>query len=383
MTDIDPDKNFENKKKKEYKSISTSLKYKYTQDEERNIWLENIYPLGFMLINKISEIPWNKYSFKGYTECLIHEEEDEEDEEEVIIKKNMEGKATLLDSPYYVFGGAACEIYSKIYSLPSIVINDIVDPTSDIDIKIFSPVFSIKNGEEIIFDLVMMEKDGYTQLNDHYTEWLFKQVFSVCVDIEKYFDTSIFSLPNKENINESYELKNADMRDYIGPLLISRVLLREQKMIKIQVTTKVYEITNHMIEFVMSINQELEFGGIKQSYHYKPYEYKTPYSSIYVENPIQFFQNQLKALEDRYLIFSYENLYDYKLYNHCARIIYISYLLIYLKEMKLIKVLNPTEVSGFKKYITGLKNLNDICKPFSKYDIQEIITTNIQTLLKK
>jgi hypothetical protein len=51
--------------------------------------------------------------------------------------------------------------------------------------------------------------------------------------------------------------------------------------------------------------------------------------------------------------------------------------------MKLIKGVNPTEVSGFKKYITGLKNLNDICKPFSKYDIQEIIRTNIQTLLKK
>ena len=42
------------------------------------------------------------------------------------------------------------EIYSKIYSLSSIVINDIVDPTSDIDIKIFSPVFTIKNEEEII-----------------------------------------------------------------------------------------------------------------------------------------------------------------------------------------------------------------------------------------
>jgi len=380
MSDIDSDENFEKKGEKEYKSRSTSLKYKYTQDKERNIWLENIYPLGFMLINKISEIPWHKYYYKGNTECIIHTEEEDE---EVIIKKNMNGKASLLDSPYYIFGGAACEIYSKIYSLSSIVINDIVDPTSDIDIKIFSPVFTIKNEEEIIFDLVMMEKDGYTQLNDHYTEWLFNEVFLVCLDIEKYFDTSIFSLPNKENINESYDIKNADMKDYVGPLLISRVLLPEQKMIKIQVTTKVYEITNHIIEFIMSINQDLEFGGIKQSYHYKPYEYKTPYSNIYIENPIKLFQSQLKALEERYLIFSYENLYDYKLYNHCARIIYISYLLIYLKEMKLIKVLNPTEVSGFKKYITGLKNLNDICKPFSKYDIQEIITTNIQTLLKK
>jgi hypothetical protein len=380
MSDIDPDKNFKTNKKKEYKSISTLLKYKYTKDEERNIWLENIYPLGFMLINKISEIPWHKYKFNGETECLVHEEEDEE---EVIIKKNLEGKAKLLDSSYYVFGGAACEIYSKIYSSTSIDINEIVDPTSDIDIKIFSPIFSIKNGEEIIFDLVMMEKDSYTQLNDHFTEWLFNEVMLICLAIEKYFDTSIFSLPNKDDIDESYELKNADMKDYVGPLLISRVLLVEQKIIKIQVTTKVYEITNHMIEFLLPINQDLEFGGIKQTYHYKPYEYKTPYSSIYIENPIKFFQSQLKGLEDRYLIFSYENLYDYKLYNHCARIIYASYLLVYLKEMKLIKVLNPTEVSGFKKYITGLKNLNDICKPFSKYDIQEIIRTNIQTLLKK
>lgn len=365
--------------KKEYRSRSISFSYKYTHDEERNIWLENVYPLGFMLINKVSKIPWNEYKFKGETECLIHEEKDDE---EVLVKKNLYGKATLMDVPYYLFGGAACELYSKIY--PSIIdITSIVDPTADIDIKLHSPIFSIKNERDILYDLVMIEKNGYTQLNDHFTEWLFKEVFYMCLDIEKFFNTSIFSLPTRKDIHKDFELKNADMKDYVGPLLISRVLIPEQKMIKIQVSSKVYEITNHLLEFILPINEELENGGKKQIGYYKPYKYETPYSNIYVENPVKLFQNQLKALEDRYLIFSYENLYDYKLYNHCARIIYISYLLVYLREMNLIKALSPTEVSGFKKYITEIKNLNDICKPFSKYDIQKIITTNIQTLLKK
>lgn len=394
MANVDADKNFESisdagkakkskkskkREEKKYRSRSISFSYKYTRNIERNIWLENVYPLGFMLINKISNIPWNEYRFKGETECIIHEEKDDE---EVLIKKNIYGKAALLDAPYYVFGGAACELYSKIY--PFVVdITSIVDPTSDIDIKLYSPIFKIKNVGEMIFELVMMEKQGYTKLNDHFTKWLFNQVFFVCVDIEKYFDTLIFTLPNRKDINKDIELKYADMKNYIGPLLITRVLLSEQKMIKIQISTKVYGITNHLFEFILSINENLEYGGIKQSIYYKPYKYETPYSNIYIENPVKLFQTQLKALEDRYIIFSHENLHDYKLYNHCARIIYISYLLVYLKENMLINVLNPTEVFGFKNYINGVKNLNQICKPFSKYDIQQIITLNIQILLKK
>ena len=169
----------------------------------------------------------------------------------------------------------------------------------------------------------MKEEDSYTKLNNNYTEWVFKKLVNLCIDIKKYFDTSIFSLPN---IKDDFELNKSDIVEYIGPLLVTRVLLNDQNMIKIQVTTEVYGITDQLIEFIMSINENLEDGGTKQLfYHNKPYEYKIPGSIIYIENPIKLFNHQLKGLEDRYSISIDENFYRYKFYNHCARIIYISY----------------------------------------------------------
>lgn len=367
------------KKKIKYKSKSVRLKYNYTEDEKRNIWLENVYPLGFMLINKISNIPWNEYKFKGFTECIIHEEVNDE---EVIIQKELKGVAKLLQTPYYIFGGAACELYAKIY--PKVVdITDLVDPTSDIDIKILSPVFRPYKNKNIIFELPMKKELGYTKLNSDYTEWLFEKIVTLCIDIEKYFDRTIFSLPNKKDIKRDYELINADIVDYIGPLLITRVLLNDRDMIKIQVTTKVYGIINHLVEFILSINENIEDGGIKQLLYYnKPYKYKTPTSNIYIENPTKLFNHQLKGLEDRYSVSIEENLYKYKFYNHCARIIYMSYLLVYLKDNNIIKKLHRSEVLKFNKYINGSKNLNEICKSFSKYNIQNVVTENIKLLLK-
>jgi hypothetical protein len=335
-----------------------SMKYNYTENENRELWLTHIYPLGNMILSKIvSKIPWNTYRFEGYTLCEILTED------ETVVTTNLEGVADFSGvdefenyQPYYIFGGSACELYSKMY--PEIGnIHNIVDPTSDIDVRIYSPTFK-PFGDYSYNDISLVMKDeSYTKLNEHFTGWLFEEIVSLCDEVEHYFHESIFSVPDKMYDSD---IVNADLITNVGPLLISRVLLNEDDMIKIQISTKIGEISDHFIEFVLPINNTLDFGGAQQ---------KTPifrFESLFIQHPINLFFDQLKALVSRSKIIDDKH----KFYNHCARVLYLTELLQFLRINGIIerRQLNDKILRN---------NFDILCKPICGLDKKILQTIDL------
>jgi hypothetical protein len=350
------------KSKKYISNVLSPLKFKYTNLNTRLVWIENLYPIGYVIVNEISKIKWNKYEYEGITLCekIYDEEKDEEINKEMYLL----GKGKLNSKPYCFFGGVACELYSKFY--PKVGnINDLVDPTSDIDVKISSPFFKPEEISYEEIDLVLIKENKYTDIIKHYTRWLFNEVVNICNNIKKYFNPIIFSLPD---INDSEETMLSDLSENIGPMLITRSLFNEQNMIKIQVSTKIGDISDHFIEFVLPLpEKKIKLGGkieIDNSI--------IKLENILIEEPIVLFKKQFEALTNRYNEDIDSNIYKHKFYNHCGRVLYISRLLIFMKKEKKLRHIAPHE---FKKI-----NLEEKCESYN-INIEEELELNKSILL--
>ena len=53
-----------------------SLPFRYTDDISRINLIEEIYPISNLLIESISNIPWEDYEFIGPTQCSIQDDEE-------------------------------------------------------------------------------------------------------------------------------------------------------------------------------------------------------------------------------------------------------------------------------------------------------------------
>jgi hypothetical protein len=342
---------------KKYKNDG-SLKYKYTENIERDMWLREMYPLANMILSKVvSKIPWNKYRFEGSTLCQFTMFD--EDENESFEIKDIRGVAEFSEYryPYSIIGGTACELYGKMF--PEIGnIHNIVDATADIDIRINLPLFLPNNGGE--GTLVMNIGESYTNINDHYTNWLFENIVKLFKKNIKYFDKSVFSLPNA---SDDYEISRADLSMVIGPLLVTRVLLSEQNMIKIQVSTQVNGISDHFIEFILLIEHLESFDGL---------EAYVIFDSLIVQDPIKLFYKQIEALINRHKEDIEIDEHKYKFYNHCARVLYLTELLIFLRKNNLIG-----KYPDNSKIILKNNDFNKLCK---KYDLHDKIKETLKIL---
>jgi hypothetical protein len=213
-----------------------------------------LYPFGAQFLQILKEIPWKDYIFEGSTDILIEEDSEENNNtkvkanigmgEETYKKTTTQGKATLQEIPYILFGGLGCELYNRKYKT-----NILLEPTADIDCRLALPFFT-----DFVHDEVTpyMYDDSYTPLIKHYTQWLFN---CLCDCLEKY--TSIieefpFSKAEKE---DNYETKEADLVRNIGNFLVSRIYIPDKlgvPTIKIQVSVAVGTITYHVLEFILT-----------------------------------------------------------------------------------------------------------------------------------
>jgi hypothetical protein len=352
-------------KSKSFKSnVLSPLKYKYTDLKTRLIWIENLYPIGHAIVDKISKIKWNEYKYEGITLCekIYDEEKDEEINEEMYL----EGKGQLNSKAYSFFGGAACELYSKYYPEAG-NINDLVDPTSDIDVKITSPFFEPYDISSDSINLILIKENQYTNIIKHYTEWLFNEIVNICNNIKKYFNPIIFTLPD---INDSEETILSDLSVNIGPMLITRSLLNKQGMIKIQVSTKIGDISDHFIEFVLPLptSRRVELGGKTEDRSIIKLD------NILIKEPIVLFRKQFEALTNRYTKDVESNIYKHKFYNHCGRVLYMSRLLKYMKDNKKLRLISPKEFKNF--------NLGGKCNKLFP-DLENELELNIKYLLQR
>ena len=345
-------------KSKYISNVLSPLKFKYTDLRTRLVWIENLYPIGNAIVNEISKIKWNKYKYEGETLCeKIYDEEKEE--------MYLLGKGKLNDKPYCFFGGVACELYSKFY--PQVGnINDLVDPTSDIDVKISSPFFKPNEISYDYINLILIKENKYTDIIEHYTRWLFDEIVNICNNMKKYFNPIIFSLPD---INDSEETILCDLSENIGTMLITRTLLNKQNMIKIQVSTKIGDISDHFIEFMLPLpsSRKLELGGkieINSSI--------IKLENILLEEPIFLLRKQFEALTNRYSEDIDSNIYKHKFYNHCGRVLYLSRLLKYMKNNNKLRRISPYEFKNF--------NLKGKCN-FYNINMEQELELNIKDLL--
>ena len=351
-----------------------NVKYKYTEDKVRESWIDAVYPYGFQIMSILPKIEWASYSYEGT--LLIKKFED------VSISNNENRKFDLIttkgtvkspDTPYQVFGGAACELWARELekepcggwycksNKDKLRIRDIVDPTGDIDVRIASPEYTITD-ESYPFDdndelnLYIDSDANYTEFGDNYTRWLFNQVVDNFSKIKDNFNKSIFSLPDK---NEDYETDVADLYTRLGNLLISRSVI--ENMIKIQVSIKVATEVNTLLELVILKDDKTSFK------HYnKPYVL----NNIYLMQPKELLYGQIKGLFDRGTgiyktvknkpdwysnVNNYSGFYKYD--NHCARIVYL---------VKLLKIFDTRQHPDTKFHFAQLLGQGDILSIIKK-----------------
>lgn len=314
-----------------------SLPFRYTDDSARIDLIEEIYPISNLLIKSISNIPWEDYEFIGPTQCTIQDDEESDyfventGKFENIFNFNVVSR--LCKYPYYIFGGAACELYGKKYSKIK-KIHDIVDPSADIDVRILSPSvfiednldFNTTNEIDIITDyiniLTVYDKNKVSNLTEHYTKWIFDEVVKIIRKFSYEFNTSVCSLPNLEDDEET---SIANLSESIGPILVTRSYLFSDNTIKIQVSTKINNVSQHFIEFVLIISEE-NFKSQNSN--------RTIYQiidNVYVQDLHYLIENQYEAFISRFEHIK-TSPYLYKIYNHCARILHLLKIYKYLKE---------------------------------------------------
>ena len=345
----------------------SNLRFQYTKNPNRVSWVTAVTQYGAELIRMITYIPYNLYRFEG--ECDIFMETDSNNNKPVEFSmksvdeprgtiKRYEGSSVAPNTPYIIFGGTACEIYNMIY--PRVAnLHELTDPTGDIDIRLYSPNFIPRDVHTYGIPIMYTKKYGYNPVSDHYTRWLMDHIRNILEIIstkyEKSFETHGFIPAFPKDTDEA---SIADVSIQVGPFLICR--LYYNGMIKIQAIAKIQlpdgsEYADHFMEFIMLVNEE--------GYDDKPLQgdYIT-IDNIIVESPLKLLNGQIKGLKDRQPITAPASLH--KLINHYGRLMYITKLIRWLVENKII----PKPDGGlFSSLVDTLKSpafdRADVCEP--------------------
>lgn len=328
------------------------MRFNYTIDEQRKAWTEAIYPYGAQLIVEVGKIPWQSYSYSGYTSMG--------DWSGHVTEIRVTAKAPA-NTPYAFIGGAACEIYGREY--PSLNIQKWVDPTADLDVKVSYPDVTVADD-----DLTEVIKEGIG-LTDDYSDWLWNQAYFLCRRASPPLcATARFSPPTLADIQADNELRVADRIDRVGNVLITRCSVGN--MVKVQLTTTVDKVlTTHFLELIIPV-EESEGANLKPTHPKYSNIERVWGGKVLVESIPKTFADQVNALISRHK----SGVGPDKVANHVARIRYLAALLAYLKKevyygffwkfrgLMDLKILSPevtTEV---------LSNLRQITNPPSGFD---------------
>lgn len=304
------------------------------RNTNRATWVEALVPYGNQIISQLPNINWNSFEYTGPVEVDVPESENAGFSLAAVNRtlsgrEIIEATAKSGKNPYGVFGGAACELWASVIPVPNI--RDFVDPTGDIDVKIRLPLLTVLKDHTGEYDdptMYLATEDGFTDLGDQYSRWLFNEVVRVYSPLAKDFDKPVFSVPD---ISEDDELKLADIAEFYGNLLFTRMITRDKSNIKVQVsikvTTETSTVVNHLLEFLI----------ITSGQSYSPTE--PSIRGIPVPPPWQLFTEQVKGLTGRSeVVLAYWQKKPakmgkvnkiqsfHKIDNHCGRLLYLALL---------------------------------------------------------
>jgi hypothetical protein len=117
------------------------MDYKYTRDKDRILFTENGSKYADDFINLLRTIDW-KWSYEGECTFLINNEDSDSATEFVKIPC----KASLPETPYFVFGGYVYELFNKEFGH----LTNFLDPTGDVDVRVNLPVITTQHKESFI-----------------------------------------------------------------------------------------------------------------------------------------------------------------------------------------------------------------------------------------
>lgn len=316
--------------------------YIYTKDEARRTWIDVIAPLSSSIVSVLPKIDWSAFKYEGPIEIELEVPDDTAKESfstgTHTITLHSQCISNNKMTQYQVFGGGACELWGKAF--PQVPIRKYVDYTGDIDIRVALPSLTITDVAtlnffeegDFEFDIRMMQPvlvndKGYTPYGEAFTHWLYDEIVSKITTIAPYFNKKEIVLPD---FNEDDETAVSDIRTELGNLLVTRAIVQEGEVIKIQIATKTVlgdiSIMNHLMEFILPTKGTFTLSKV------------FTVDNIPVEDPMTLLFGQLKGLTDRGTgiknalitrpnIAKIENYPSfYKFDNHCARLLYLAHL---------------------------------------------------------
>ena len=273
---------------------------KYTQDKNRILFSKKVDTLIESTLEKVRDIPWSEYSYKG--PCHLMNAGTDEFEKVMI-------EAKLNSHPYVIIGGAVYFIYKQL--IPDA---GFMDPTGDIDIHLDIPkIISIQGKSDIRtlsnYYISTLKDKTLNELSLHYMNWLLDNVydfFEVDDDLEAY-----------EYSTESIITRTKNNQFYFS-------IVQEPNMIKLQVECKVkgMDSPDHLLEMILIANDEFCDAWDKKSVFYKDIQ---EFNGFPIQTYDKLIQHNMEAIDARFEL-AQDPSTKHKLYNHIGRVRYLNYI---------------------------------------------------------
>jgi hypothetical protein len=273
---------FNSKKINQIKSLevlNTVPIFKYTDNLERQLFIQEIYPyynlfilIPLKVINKCQE-----YEYEGFNDIYNYGGNDDIIEclgEYNISNKIIDDKISRPNCSF--FGGCVYELLYKKYGNPygidnyykNVDLHKYCDATGDIDIKLFLPKLQINNSDNKTRGSFLPFFNKENKINPffrHFTGWIFGLVVDLFTNnevvnneeqlYEMFPNTVEFDINEYDHISD--EVKNDDFGFRLKKVANFYVVgFFEGRMFKTQIICKVVKdgitIIDHLLEFVIS-----------------------------------------------------------------------------------------------------------------------------------
>jgi hypothetical protein len=314
--------------------------YKYTKNSNRLIFSERIDNVKYYLLEMLMDIKID-FQFKGKTQILTYGYNREPNIKTELVDVNSVSQKLKIE----LFGGSVYSLYDRKY--PDLNIYQYMDPTGDIDVRLFKPETKLVELEKVDYLIIDVDKNNnLSYLTNSYTYHIYERFVIILREkkintLHHYSDAIPFDI---NEITETY-IKIYDVVN-IGPLLVIRALI-DNNLIKIQLVCKLPGMLrpDHIIEFVYpnvvhesEVIDETAFGD-SSPISYAPDiieldDYKYPVQSFN-----KLFSDNIQALYMRSIILDYADISlkqnsIHKVLNHVQRIIILNNIIPKLKLQK-------------------------------------------------
>ena len=268
--------------------LNTVPVFKYTDNLERQIFIQEIYPYFdlFMLIPFVVTNACNNYNYEGVDDIYVIVGDDD-NEIEYLGTYNVSSKINdsgISRPGCSLFGGCVYELLYKKYGnnikYNNVDLHKYCDATGDIDIKLFFPNLQINDKIKERNPVISFfnRENKINSFFKHFTHWIFDLVVDIFTHNEiiqneeqlKYMfpNTVDFDIYEYDQIDEAVKNDDYGFRfRKVGNFYV--VGYYETSMFKTQIICKVVKdglsVIDHLLEFVCSNYFNLPNGYKKQS----------------------------------------------------------------------------------------------------------------------